>query len=478
MDTNSYINKLNKKFNSIIQKPYSEYIPFILLFLVMLFVHRFIVLYSDDSWFYNESQNKGYWEYITYRFNNWTGRMSVETTVYFIFKAGLMLWKIINPIMISLFAYFFSRILLGKDNKLDKKVLFLFNCLCCFLIGYINISVTSSSMFWATGSMYYLWVWVATLIALIPYRDSLEKKYDFKLLHFLGFLFCAAFGAWGQEQSALVMLIISVAVLLYDLIINKRVQVPLIIETIVIITFSIILFTAPGNNARFQAEMERWYPDFADLSLTQHLLTGIQWLLNFVVNEGKIVIIFIWILLSKGLFDKYRQSNKRWIAIIPILGVILISSSLISINNLIQIPSSVDLDAILKRTLLTFNEINLQNLHLATLLSYSIWGVLLMLTPVMIVLLYGKSRKSSICVLLLVLAFCSAAMIFFSPTIFASGHRVFFAMSILLLLLLGILILDNLWVIKTRNIILLSFFPLFQLLLVIVMWIKEHRTFI
>jgi len=169
----------------------------------MLFVHRFIVLYSDDSWFYNESKSKGYWEYITYRFNNWTGRMSVETTVYFIFKAGLMLWKIINPIMISLFAYFFSRILLGKDNKLDKKVLFLFNCLCCFLIGYINISVTSSSMFWATGSMYYLWVWVATLVALIPYRDSFDKKYDFKLLHFLGFLFCAAFGGMGSRAECI-----------------------------------------------------------------------------------------------------------------------------------------------------------------------------------------------------------------------------------------------------------------------------------
>jgi len=128
--------------------------------------------------------------------------------------------------------------------------------------------------------------------------------------------------------------------------------------------------------------------------------------------------------------------------------------------------------------LLTFSEINLQDLRLSTLLPYLIWGGLLMLTPVMIVLLYGKCRKSSICVLLLALAFCSAAMIFFFPTIFASGHRVFFTMSILLLVLLGILILDNLWIIKTRNIIILSLFPLFQLLLVLIMWIKEHRTFI
>jgi hypothetical protein len=172
--------------------------------------------------------------------------------------------------------------------------------------------------------------------------------------------------------------------------------------------------------------MERWYPDFADLSLTQHLLTGIQWLLNFVVNEGKIVIIFIWILLSKGLFDKYRQSNKRWIAIIPILGVILISSSLISINNLIQIPSSVDLDAILKRTLLTFNEINLQNLHLATLLSYSIWGVLLMLTPVMIVLLYGKSRKSSNCVFLFGTCILFSSNDILLPTIFCFRDTEYF----------------------------------------------------
>ena len=58
MNTNSYINKLNKKFNSIVQKPHSEYIPFILLLLVMLFVHRFIVMYSDDSWFYNESKKQ------------------------------------------------------------------------------------------------------------------------------------------------------------------------------------------------------------------------------------------------------------------------------------------------------------------------------------------------------------------------------------------------------------------------------------
>lgn len=478
MNTNSYINRLNGKFNSIVEKRYGKYIPFILLFLIMLFVHMFIAMYSDDSWFYSESKKQEYWGYITYRFNNWTGRISAETAAYFIFKTGLTLWKIINPVMISLFAYLFSRVLIGKDNNLDKRVQFLFNCLCCFLIGYINISVISSSMFWATGSMYYLWVLVAALIALIPYRDSIEKKYGFNILSFLGFSICAVFGACGQEQTSLVMLTIAVAFLGYDLINNKRVQAPLVFEAIIIIVCSIILFKAPGNNVRFQAEMERWYPDFADISLMQHVLIGIQWFLNFVINEGKVIIIFIWIVLSKSIYDKYKESDKRWIALVPIAGAMILSLSIISIGNLIQIQGSVDLDAILKRYLFTFNDITPQNACFTVLLPYFLWGGLLLLTPIITLLLYGYSTKSGVCILVLILAFCSAAMIFFSPTIFASGHRVFFTMSVLLLAFLGILILDNIWLIKLRYIIILSLFPLLQLFLILIMWIKEHRTFI
>lgn len=466
------------KFNCFTQKDYAKYIPFIVLFFIMLFVHRYIAMYSDDSWFYKESNKQSYWEYILFRFNNWTGRLSAETMAFFILKFQLVLWKIVNPIMISAFSYLLSRILIGRNGILDKKNTFYFNCLCCILIGYINVSVISSSMFWATGSIYYLWTVVAGLAALIPYIDSITGNYKFNIFKYTGFIICAAIAACSQEQTSFALLSISIVLLVYDFFKNRKIQISLLFETLLIMISCIILFIAPGNGLRYKAEVERWFPGFDNFSLIHHLVLGIQWLLSYIINQGKIIIMLIWILVGMNFYEKFKESRQRFLAYIPLAGVILLSMSLVSFGNLLQISGSVNIDNILRSYLFEFREINFQAINLAVLLPYIIWGSLLLITPIMIFMLYDKSVGGVFSVFLLGAAFCTSCMMFFSPTIYASGYRVFFVMSVLLIVFLGMLILKNTWILRLRNIILLSAFPAFQLSIILLMWIKESRTFI
>lgn len=61
-----------------------------------------IFLMADDAFFYQYTHEMGFFEYLSWRYQTWVGRMSGEAMVYIAFSLGIWFWRIVNAMMLVL----------------------------------------------------------------------------------------------------------------------------------------------------------------------------------------------------------------------------------------------------------------------------------------------------------------------------------------------------------------------------------------
>ena len=260
----------------------------------MLYVH---ILHNmqpgDDFWFQHATRSYSLLDYLQLRYMNWTGRMSAELVLYFIFRDGGVVWKFINPLFLTLMAYSISRIITVKKSDKNNYILNWYIC-----IGWLLISksVILDSIMWITGSIVYLWPMLAALVAVIPFIDALNKNYNKKFS--MLYIFCAVFASMGEEQIALVLVVFIIIINLHIYIRDKKNYKYLIIENIVVILGSIILLIAPGNLVRNQQETINWLPNYSLYSKWEIMFNGVQWLLQTLLNDSKVILFLVLLVLG------------------------------------------------------------------------------------------------------------------------------------------------------------------------------------
>ena len=79
-----------------------------LLFWTLMFLGALLILsqvgYSDgdDVFFYQYSRSMGFFEYLSWRYESWVGRMAGEAMVYVAFRSNIWLWRIVDALMLVL----------------------------------------------------------------------------------------------------------------------------------------------------------------------------------------------------------------------------------------------------------------------------------------------------------------------------------------------------------------------------------------
>ena len=57
---------------------------------------------GDDTYFYHYSTTMGFFEYLSWRYQTWVGRMAAEAIVYITFNLGLGFWRVADAVMMVL----------------------------------------------------------------------------------------------------------------------------------------------------------------------------------------------------------------------------------------------------------------------------------------------------------------------------------------------------------------------------------------
>lgn len=385
---------------------------------------------GDDAFFYQHSTSMKFSEFLSWRYGTWSGRLSSEALAYVVFNLGLGFWRVANALMLVLLPAGILR--LGKAAVFENREFGQQNIWAAvrypllLASGYLLMSVMTLgySAIWVSGSIFYTWSFTAGVWAMVPFADAVFGSGEFRRRQFLYAIPCGILAAMAMEQMGAVLIAFE-ALSILSLRLQKR-KIPVMIWIQLALTFasfSLLLF-APGNALRVEAETVRWLPEFQNLALGNRLFMTAQWILSSFANESKAFFIAIWVagilLLKKenGKFYAVLVALFVLVAILPYAGIHAFSEMGIGYIDIEQCLTELP----------TWEKMTVQNR-----VAFFWWMAAVIFTQALIWKVSNRSRWIS---LVFWGGIASEAMLFFSPTIYASGARVYYLTDLLYLFLI------------------------------------------
>ena len=389
----------------------------VLFILAMLYLANFkIDMSTDDSWFMKVHMKHSLFGFLHWRYNFWSARMFPEAMLYLIFMVPLFVHHFFSACAWFLYSYSLVRIFNGTVSRKNFLVAFL-------SLGLMDICVMKNSLFWVTGAVNYLWPLGLGLFSLIPYADNFFRD---KKSTIWPYIIPAIVFSFSNEQ--LLVCVIGV-VLIYHIAIffkKKKENYFLFIPTTLFLSGLIFMLSAPGNTQRMKQEVIMWMPDFDKLTLFSRVLRGSSWL--FEGWQNKLLLLFVLILVVSLSIDASKIIAKATVAY-AIFLCLLAYNFPNRFMNFRYITEGKWVEPLKAGHL--FNRA-----LFSSLLPYALWGLFFAL--VITLSISVAERK-----VFIGLSYCAAVfasvMLWFSPTMYASGARVFMCSSIFLIIILYIL---------------------------------------
>lgn len=385
-------------------------IAFSLIYLMFFFklCYGHYVNMADDVWFSNvHDSQSNIFVWLKDRYFQWTSRIPIEFFLVLLIT-HFKIWAFINSFM-------FASLVLCAIYYLDlslKKLLIASILVFVLILWGMPKSVSFEAAIWMTGSFNYLWpVALAAISYLCLYKSFLCNSRLFVVLSCV-LIFLSSF----NEQMAVVNFVsILISIFYFRLSGNKFLFLlpPLLSVCIVLI----IIATCPGNMARYNIETAAWFQGFNSIGLFGKLVLGCNLYVDALVSKHSVVPL----LSSLALIKVCNNLGAKCIAIFW---------SAVFLATLIVAPDAIRLN---------------ENDVLALLpLIRAFLAALYLISVVCAVSVSRSLDKAS---LVIVVCFvCSAASIIFmglSPTIYASGKRVFFVYYVIMIFLSVNILLQN-----------------------------------
>lgn len=374
---------------------------------------------GDDLVYGEQLKHLGWWGWYSKQLATWSGRAFSEAMTATFLPASQWLWRLANTAFICLLIYSLAHLAFRNVNAFSYDLSF-----CAFWL--IPPAVMINTTYWTIGSFYYTWPMALALFSAIlllrSYRGQTTK------LSWL-YIIAALCASLGVEQIGPCLFAFSVLTVISLLHRKKTVPINLWIYTAVVtagLTFQVF---APGTKQRTPHEIAHWYPDFGSLSFAQKISRGLSWQYNYFSS----FLLPLIILLSISALINYlihRYSGQRDLHVLgtryPTLLTVSISTT---ITALVLILSSNAY-----RTNFSAFEHGMAALRSPrAITSYALWTLFAIALLISVLLLSDEPWVDAF----LFLAGCaSAALMYISPTIYASGARTLFVSAICFILVI------------------------------------------
>lgn len=400
---------------------------------------------GDDAFFYQYSHSMGFLEYLKWRYESWTGRLSAEALLYLTFRCGIWFWRVINafvltvlPVSLLFLADKARQRETGTGMQEEEGSLWLKPEYCLLaLSGYLfmNVRTLGYAGIWITGSVNYTWCILCLVCALFPAADRVFLLGRFRKSQFVYAIPCAAAAAMSVEQTGAVLIAFLLLALGYLLFREHKTEPLLLVQTILSILLFTAMFAAPGNELRVQTAIETCMPQFETLSFGDHLFLTVQWLISSFGNENVLFLAGIWI--TGGVLIRQNRSQRQTgrhqaiFAAFPVLIVVFTLSALLSCFGAgLFSDMGIRLSEMTGMTEEVFRMSDMTGQNLFAMLW---WTAALLFT---FALLWYATGRSALILLTYLGSIAAEAILYFSPTIYSSGERVFFLTDIMLLFVL------------------------------------------
>ena len=390
-------------------KGLAEFLPFVLLFLCMLWRHAHLPFTGDDvpystyaRWFdFGVLKNVSEWVLIR---NYGTGPRAVIESFSMLYLAlphAFLLWKILNPVIYTLIAFMLSR-LLGLRG-LSRFGL-------CLLILFYPMKQAGDAG-WVITSLFYLWVLFAVVCVCFSLQAFLTQKlsrgrYAFFYLLYAGGLIYGA----NQEQGMAILLGFHLMLILWQVMNGKKPRAIEYLGVAICLISAIHIFSCHGSAVRSVEEAAKWFPEYAGFSLFRKIDLGVTSTMEKIIFSGDLIFFTFTVCLAVSI--RKTAGKLKALTLVPPLLIALCSSSdegagIFPVSYLTRLG--------------TFQAENLN-----TLIPWIIYLAVIACVLAGIFLLSRQEKtEAALLFALMILGFGSRFMMGLSPTIWASGERTF-----------------------------------------------------
>ena len=296
------------------------------------------------------------------------------------------------------------------NKNINDKSLFLLITLQIIIFIFMPQPTFNDGAIWITGSFNYLLPCAMLVMSLYPFIANIKEVKISKLGYILSYL--SVFLCCYAEQTAAVFICMALICLLIQFIQKKCVSKRLVALLLFGFINCIVMFMAPGNQVRYDAELICWYQTFDTYNMFDKIVVGLIHTMKVLMQNG--FIYFAVLLLFMGLMA-YRKNKELMLSYLFLCFITFVSYHLVY-----NLTDEVVWQIYSIRTLLTIGMIWFW-------IVYSSWFLFY--------LLKNDINLAIISSLLWLATFCAGIVMGMSPTIYASGLRVFFVCYILLILL-------------------------------------------
>ncbi len=359
-------------------------------------------------------------EWAKFYSNNWGGRVLSQGVLVLLLQLPDLFFQIINAAMWTLLVAYINKIF-NYEKAIIKDcspIIFFF-----MMLILIPSSVLRWTVFWKSASVSYLWGTSTALITLWPFVKLSHNNVPTRREWIFAFICCVY--ASNYEQIAAFLCGGMLVLLLNCYLLRKEtITISMLLLASLLLVLS-VAFTAyflmlPGNSARLTSEIIQWYPNYDMYNIWDRAFIGI----NYAIGESNRRIPFILMALSFLVFGSRLKTPKGNWLILAFSGICFI---FYLFNFIHRIGDS-------------FNDTNYMLSRFFALADFEgtdfvISGKRAVAECVNVVMIsfLGASlcytREDSFDVVMFIFYFgglATMAMMGFSPTIYASGHRSMF----------------------------------------------------
>lgn len=391
--------------------------------LIFYLIYNYLVPNSgiaDDLWFLKKSQEGPWIDYLIGRYQNWTSRLLIESTLLF-FVNNFGIWKLVNAIAMTFITILPAYIFVGKDN--DRKILNKLLLLSVFLFSFIPQRIFYDAG-WVATSTNYLFPITAAMIATYPIVTALKAQKPplwQKIIAIPFFIY-----ACNQEQLVVCLFLFLLVSGIYLGYKRRKKELYFVIGFLLVDLLSLIfILGTPGNEIRSQVSKNVYFTNYDSLSFINKI--DLSWSSTFkaIFFDFHVLYIVFLLIVTTFLFVK----SGSWISKIVIFFPIAVQGYyLLSKLNIIHIKT---LDAVYNQFIETGTAFNLN--------SPASWTVHIMIIIILTIIVASlfiiaiSLQEFLIMTGLLTLGVISKMILGFSPSVWISGERV---LTILLYFLL------------------------------------------
>jgi hypothetical protein len=358
---------------------------------------------SDDFFFSQVAKESNTLNWLIFRYHNWSSRTVIEYALVTVINHKIV-WSVLNSLFIGLtfscVAYLTSA---NSRQALASSAAFLFSLMCALKKGFLK-----DGALWMTGSINYLWPVALSLLgfSLIKYYATQKQSTPALLVASLAF-FLSSF----NEQVIVANLILLLSVLALRFERTLKITLPSLILTFLVLVY---ILTCPGNEVRFISEVHNQYPDFMSLGLFSKLLLGI----NLSFDQLTIIQPVVFILMYGTLFLITKNKTAKYLALI----LLFITVSLFMLNRVIPFVMP-------HTTVKIFTPVTV--LGFTSFLRVFGLAVISLLTCATLYLGLKQNQRKPL-LIIYICSFSGTVMLGLSPTLYASGERIFYTSAIMI----------------------------------------------